>query len=535
MRSDWDWTPAVNQRREVALHLYPTLSPGEFAIGRRIAAGYLAARDYAAGDLATASNGTAYRCTAPVRGEEPSTSAYWTAAVEADYALPAPVDLSALVVSLSHSARELRFSLAWHAELTELPAIGTVVAAVDVASGQAFFAGVLEAVDQRTEKRGERTLSATVRLREATPWWRRVRWNTEVYPVGTEISVIMRDVLKAIGLTDDEIAVGPMGRWTPHSSMQLADLTAWDMLQTLAFPVLADPFVDAIGRFRLISRDVTRAPDLELTTGQVLSISGSKARSETTSVTLKWLDRNLTKSPQQEQALGQASITSGFFNLKQSRQIWWSDGRWQRAENTHMKVLQSINSGLLPVGDESYRVLDEFHGEITVKTSAWVPTVLSHGLALMVAAAAIPDGVAISNTIPIGRIVHVLAELEVFLTVASIGTGSYEVWGEPYDYVHAINTTEAYNEAAREWQRSEEVLESDYIHDEAHAQQVATHELLYRSLAARSVTVEVVDDPRIEPGDILGLPNGERLYVLDYSRDLSRGSAATLRLSGFQA
>jgi hypothetical protein len=267
----------------------------------------------------------------------------------------------------------------------------------------------------------------------------------------------------------------------------------------------------------------------------VLSISGSKARSETTSVTLKWLDRNLTKSPQQEQALGQASITSGFFNLKQSRQIWWSDGRWQRAENTHMKVLQSINSGLLPVGDESYRVLDEFHGEITVKTSAWVPTVLSHGLALMVAAAAIPDGVAISNTIPIGRIVHVLAELEVFLTVASIGTGSYEVWGEPYDYVHAINTTEAYNEAAREWQRSEEVLESDYIHDEAHAQQVATHELLYRSLAARSVTVEVVDDPRIEPGDILGLPNGERLYVLDYSRDLSRGSAATLRLSGFQA
>jgi hypothetical protein len=43
-----------------------------------------------------------------------------------------------------------------------------------------------------------------------------------------------------------------------------------------------------------------------------------------------------------------------------------------------------------------------------------------------------------------------------------------------------------------------------------------------------------VDDPRIEPGDIVGLDDGSALYVQDYSRTLTHGSPAVLTVKGFE-
>ena len=47
-------------------------------------------------------------------------------------------------------------------------------------------------------------------------------------------------MLRALGLADREfIELQPFGRYTPQSTMQLADLTAWDMLEILLLPVQA--------------------------------------------------------------------------------------------------------------------------------------------------------------------------------------------------------------------------------------------------------------------------------------------------------
>jgi hypothetical protein len=43
-----------------------------------------------------------------------------------------------------------------------------------------------------------------------------------------------------------------------------------------------------------------------------------------------------------------------------------------------------------------------------------------------------------------------------------------------------------------------------------------------------------VDDPRIERGDIIALKDGSRVYVTDYTRDLSFGAPATLDITGFR-
>src|SRR5574337_1166401 len=102
-------------------------------------------------------------------------------------------------------------------------------------------------------------------------------------------------------------------------------------------------------------------------------------------------------------------------------------------------------------------------------------------------------------------------ELGVLLTMASIGTGVYEVWGTPYDFVHARHTTEAYDPAAPEWMDATEVVETDLVQNDAHAQAIAARELIYRARSAQSYGMTIVDDPRIEPGDIIGLPDGTRL------------------------
>ncbi|MNG09144.1 hypothetical protein D3C84_925480 [compost metagenome] len=121
-----------------------------------------------------------------------------------------------------------------------------------------------------------------------------------------------------------------------------------------------------------------------------------------------------------------------------------------------------------------------------------------------------------------------------FLIIMSLGTGVYEIWGEPFDYVHETNTTEAYNDSTPEWMRLEETIDSDFVMNEGHAQQIAVRELLYRSLSATTWNVDIIDHPALERGDILQLPDGSRLYVLSFSRDLTRGSAAMLSVQGFR-
>jgi hypothetical protein len=141
----------------------------------------------------------------------------------------------------------------------------------------------------------------------------------------------------------------------------------------------------------------------------------------------------------------------------------------------------------------------------------------------------------VGETIPVGRRIQAAAELTVLLVMASIGTGMYEVWGTPYDFVHARNTTEAYDEVAPEWLGNEQEIENDFVMDESMAQAYAVRELIYQARSAASYTVSIVDDPRIEPGDILQLPDASRLYVTGYRRDLSPGAAAVLEIEGLRA
>lgn len=446
-------------------------------------------------------------------------------------------DLAPFASRIEQSPDELTVQLAWHQELygAGQPKPGQLVAVQ--LNGMTLWIGVLDAINDYRTQSGTRTMTLTARRRDSLPKWREVRRVTDLYPLATRLDTIIRDVAKAVGLTDDEIAIPPMAQAVPHSNVQLADQTAWEMLETLMLPSGYSPEIDGLGRLRARPRDIFgRSADVSLAPERLVAVTGGRSRAPISATRLKWMDPNLTETVQAGRALANANITAGFFQIEQKQDVFWSEDRTQRARDTYLVVKQSANSGLVNVCDETYQALSHTGGKIRLETAAWVPGLIAVFLAIK-AASALSDIAPTGGgpTIPIGKMAQGALELSVLLVLASIGTGSYEVWGTPYDYVHARNTTEAYDSARPDWGEAVEEVDSDLIADGAHAQAVAARELIYRAKSAQRYGATIVDDARIEPGDLLELPDGSRLYVIGYRRNLSRDAPAELAVEGFAA
>lgn len=446
-------------------------------------------------------------------------------------------DLSPYASRVSHTDKEatIRLSGALPFTCSNQPKPGRLVS-VD-ADGRRLLTMAIEGITDFREERGARQLVLTLRSRDGFGLWRDNRFVTGVYPAGTEFAEVAKDVAQAMGLSRTEYDLPNTGFVTPHTNSQMSDMSPWEMLRTLYLAAGQEPFFDTLGQLKTFRRDVTRAADLTLTQERVVSIDGSKARSPITNVKVKWLSRHLSKVSQQDQIIRGDSVTAGFFKLEQRREEWFSEDRTQRAENTYMKVIQSVNDGLLPVGAEAYTQISTRHGELVVTTAVWVPVLATTSILLMLIASKIPDYVTSFGggvTIPFGRIIHGLAEAFILLILMSLGTGQYEFWGQPYDYVHAKNTSVAFDKHAPRWADIEQIIDNDFIYSEEHARKVAVAELLYASAGAVSWGATIVDDPRIEMGDIIALPDNSRLFITGWQRELSRGEDALLALTGFR-
>lgn len=447
------------------------------------------------------------------------------------------IDISVYVRSVQQSTQEATIKLAWHMEMyapNAQPKIGEWFE-VFTNSGP-LFNGVVQAIRDYGESRGERRMSVVLRSRDATPRWRETRVVTNTYSMGTDLIVIAQDVLAFLGLTPGEYLLPvSMGVSTVHTTLQMAEITAWDILTIIGVPSGLEPYVDAIGRFKYISRDVQRAVTHSIPASRLLSVGGNREKPKTSKVVVKWLDPKLSKSSQQDRALGGATITAGFFQRFQRQDVYWSDDRCQRAENTRLVIKQSCNSGLFPVADETYQQIDLFHGKISLITFKWVPWVGTIAMATMVATGEVGDIAPTGGgmTFTVGRPMHTIAEAIVMLIMMALGTGVYEIWGTPFDYVHAVNRTQAYDDAVPIWAEVIEELSNDFIMSEDMAQGVAVRELLYRSMSASSYSLTLTDDTTIEKGDILELPEGAKVYVGSLSRSLERGGSHVLSIEGF--
>lgn len=457
-----------------------------------------------------------------------------------------PIDLSPNTSKVSLTESNLKVSLAHNDEFLSCSTQPQPGDLLTVKTGSVWrFIGIISSIDSFTETRGERTMDITARTRDGMGGWKSYHATSQVFPLGTNLTNILESVCQDLmDLEESEFSFPSLTYIVPHANAQFLDETPWSMITTVLESAYMVPFVNVLNQITCYSKSIERSTDIEIPYDRVIGRTRARQAVAVGKVRLRWLDPRLTKTWQQEQLLYETSMTAGFFKLHNRENTWYSQDRKQRAGNVYWKKIDSVNTGgILPdVADEDFEVIDEYHGRITLTTYSWVPTLLALATVTLLASAEIPDGVVIPTpltgvgyTVPEGRLIEAAAISAVFVIMLSIGVGHYEVWGEPYDYVHAKNTTVAYASNYPSWTLSEVELENDLIASDDHASSVAYHELVHQAMQAYTTTVTLVDDPRIEIGDILGFEDGFRIMVSGFSCDLTRGAEAIMKVTGTRA
>jgi len=459
------------------------------------------------------------------------------------------VDYTAYVTSMVQSSTgvEIRITLP---SAINTPIAGQCVSITDTLNGSSIvvFNGVIESANSPRNARGaDKSITIIARRRDAANFYRRVNRVTDEYYMGTDLGRIARDIASQAGLEEDEYDLPNTGVCVAHSIAQLGDLPFWGMLEACGQPGILQPYVNSLGKFKWISRDIRRKPDYELTDwSTVLEVGASSTNQKPTAVRVKYTSPQMVRVNQQRRILATGQLTCNMFKGTQKLELYWSDDHKQRAdvEASDFVKAQSVNDGVLgDVGDESFTVTSPFGGRIDIVANEAMNAAAFTALGITLATAMLfPDPVVTGGlfvqggaTVPSGGSGYLKIAIitSLLYMITRTGTGIYNIYGVPYDFVHEVNQVEAYDSAAVAQQEEIVTIESSLIPSQDIARSVAQAELLYRVKAANGGSFLMVDDYRVECADIYLLPDATRVFVEDFSRNLTPGAPAELEIMGF--
>lgn len=470
------------------------------------------------------------------------------------------VNLSSYAESVSHSSSEATIRFRHHDQLDDVankPEPGNLITLS--INGSVLFAGLVAQV-RRAESVGVRSITVTLRSRGSYPAWREARRVTAQYPIGTSIRGIAADIIETVGLVITEYDLPAISTNTVHDQVQLADQSAWSMLETILQSQLLEPFIDAIGRFKTISRSVIgRTADIAVSASHQVSVEwGSVEVSPVTQVMVRWLSSEEVKVYQGERMLRTINITGGALFFSDDMDITWSEGSnsgdqpMMRADFTRLIPRKSINLaafnpfafayGQDPLTfSESFAQTTPYGGTLSLRASGIGHAMMVGGavtylaltqieLPVLTGGVGATVGAAIRKGIVVGEDLVLMAVLAI---ASQIGNGIYEILGNPYDVVFPVHEVLCYDDAADGLSDRSVEIRNDFLTSRADAEAVGINELLYLNRSSASSNVTIQDDWRVEPGDVLELPGGALFYVTDYERELSRPSPGTLTVQGF--
>jgi len=325
--------------------------------------------------------------------------------------IPDPLDLSPFVSDISWTDRQLSFTIIdpgglFHPDTGLSRGYLKDAAIIRLVEGDAnlpetewvtTFTGQIHGqIGWKLSRRSTQSSArVTVFGRAETQAFKRRKVTTKEYTVGTDIGIALSDVCETfMGLTRKETRIPfTLGRQFKHKVNQLSMVTPWDGICSLLEVVCYQPFFDGEGKLCYVNKNLNRPPDKVLQEYTRFTEYEVPERSQdaVNKVKVTFLDSQLERVDGPYQKLGQAQVTTGFFSMHETLTCWWSEDHKQRAAGTSMKVVKSVNSGLLPVGTERYTEVDEFHGQIDVDIAVWVPILATVMVAEYLAAAFIFD------------------------------------------------------------------------------------------------------------------------------------------------
>lgn len=486
------------------------------------------------------------------------------------WSIPEPFDLTPYASEISWSDKKLSFTLVdpggwFHPDTGSFRGYLQDAAIIRLVEGDE----VLEEEDwlttftgqihgqvgwRRSRRTGQSVANITIFNRAETQAFKRRKITTKEYTAGTDLGVALYDICETfMGLTPKEICIPEViGRQFKHKVNQLSQVTPWEGITSILEVVCYQPWFDGEGKLTAINKNLNRNPALVLEdyTRFVEVEVPERSQDAINKVVVIFLDSRLERVDGPHQILGTAQVTTGFFSLKEELETWWSEDHKQRADATYMKVIKSVNSGILPVGTEDYVQVDEFHGLITVQIHVWVPILATVMIAEYLLASLMPDKtqggqpVQVSTitgsgitlpfgwTMSLGRIIQAQALISILLIMMSIGSAQYEVWGTPYDYAYLEKQSIAIEDGLNYWLENEKEIKNDFIGTHDQADTIAVTELIWEKSLSWSRRIVIEDNPALEPGDIIAIPDGRKIVITGLSKKIKRGEVVDMVVEG---
>jgi hypothetical protein len=382
--------------------------------------------------------------------------------------------------------------------------------------------------------------SLTAYGRRATPLYLKQKFTSATYGKRVEYGTICQEIaLDQMHLAAAEMDRFPsaLGKVTQFSSNSIVDLTPLEALDKILETVGLVADFDGQGILRAYSRDVRRAPDLRYEKWDLILAERFEATEIEVynSVSVTGLDKNITEVEQPEQALARAVVPIGFWRPSHRVHLQWSENNSLRARHTQLKILTSVNESLMwDMGAEHYDAESEFGGVLRVELDDFLLSLLAVISLAGTTAAAFPDlveAVGVGVTTPIGRIAQGVFQLLAYQTLATQSSGQYEVWGTPVIPVYKEITAVVTATGIPAWAEHVKELSNDWLNTVEELTEIAKLELLWETAQSAPRTLTVLDDWRVEIGDLLLLPSGKKLFVESWRKTLGREDVGALELS----
>lgn len=482
----------------------------------------------------------------------------WADIIQGTYG-QTPVNLTEYVSRIEHSFDRMTITFADSSSLVFHPdggslrtslAQGRIIRLYEGFEGLAetdwlvTFSGTVEGSYSWTYQRAE-SVSAQVNVfsRGSNQAWKRRNVTSRDFTIGSDWSSMFLNIVQDVMLLEDAevVAPHPWGVVFDKNSNQVVNFPPWDALEQLAFGIGAVPWFNGKGELDLYYKTQTRTTLTLANDTHLRKYESRGSAAETINkIILTYLSNELSRVDGTDQLLASATVTSGFFTSSIEVDAYYSDERKTRSDNPRLIIKQSANAGLLSFCDESMEKIDEFHSKIIVDVSIWAPVLATTMLAMYMAIQAIPRAVVTAlfggTTIPVQDIAAAAVLITILLLMMSIGTGQYEIWGTPYEMVYLEQQAIAQKSGIEFWEEREKEIRNDFISTPEQAQALAVNELHYEVMKERPRSILLRYDPRLEPGDIIQLSNGVKIWIESVTRTIQRNSndVQTMSVTGYR-
>ena len=183
---------------------------------------------------------------------------------------------------------------------------------------------------------------------------------------------------------------------------------------------------------------------------------------------------------------------------------------------------------IVPFGTSEEYHPQGFHGgEIVVQNKSWQIGLAASIVSRLIESAAQPDQApqapaGVLPTIPEGRIATMAVLASDLITLMSIGSGTYEIWGMPFDFVYREIEFIAVAPGVEFWNENELQIDNDIVDSCSAAEGLAIRELMYQQQLNNPRSLSMAHNLHIEQGDVVRLPDGRIYTVTDWNYNLNR-------------